>query len=351
MITDEFLKGVYFNNTGQSYIIAASIFMLCFGLLYLFKNIFINSLKKIAKKTTFTFDDMILEFIEDIPWFFYAFISFYAAAMYLILPGDVDLVLHKMMFIMFVFFITLAVNKTIGHFFDLEIKKRKEKDNKDSSLLKVMCKILQIFIWVIAILTALANLGINITSLIAGLGVGGIAVAFALQRILEDIFSSFSIYFDKPFEEGDFITIDNEAGTVEHIGIKSTRIRTLQGEELVISNKEMTTARIHNYKKMQKRRIVFTFGVEYDTSVEKIKKIKKIINDIFKKIDNAELDRAHFKTFGDFSLIFEIVYFINSRDYKVYMDTQERINLMLKEAFKKEKINFAYPTNTIILKK
>ncbi|MEM2131509.1 MAG: mechanosensitive ion channel family protein, partial [Candidatus Woesearchaeota archaeon] len=222
---------------------------------------------------------------------------------------------------------------------------------KESSLLKVMNTLFQGFVWIIAILTALSNLGVNITSLIAGLGVGGIAVAFALQRILEDIFSSFSIYFDKPFEEGDFITIDNEAGTVEHIGIKSTRIRTLQGEELVISNKEMTTARIHNYKKMSKRRAVFTFGVEYNTDVKKLKKINEIIKNIFDRLEIAELDRSHFKTFGDFSLNYEVVYYINNREIKDYLDTQEKINLMLVEAFKKEKIEFAFPTNTIILKK
>lgn len=339
------------NNSNNNYIIALSIFFLFLGLSIIFRNYVLKSLQKLAKKTNITFDDILVEFLKDIPIFFYFYIAFYIATKYINLPNNIPTILDKMTIIIMIFFITKAIVKVISYYFDLLIKKRKENENKESSLLKLIKNASSIFIWTIAILTVISNLGVNITSLIAGLGIGGIAVAFALQRILEDIFSSFSIYFDKPFEEGDFITIDNEMGTVENIGIKSTRIRTLQGEELIISNKEMTTARIHNYKKMSKRRVVFKFGVEYNTSVTKLKKIKKIVEDIMKKLELAELDRVFFTTFGDFSLIFEIVYYVNSRDYKDYLKIQENINLMLKEKFSKEKIEFAYPTQTIILNK
>ena len=185
----------------------------------------------------------------------------------------------------------------------------------------------------------------------AGLGIGGIAIAFALQNILSDIFASFSIYFDKPFKVDDFIIIGDDKGVVKKIGIKSTRIQTLQGEELVISNKELTESRVHNYKKMERRRIVFVFGVTYETPTEKVKKIPSIIKDIIEKTELADIDRVHFKEFADFSLNFEVVYYLKTSDYAEYMDTQQEINLAMKEHFEKEQIEFAYPTQTVFVHK
>jgi len=197
----------------------------------------------------------------------------------------------------------------------------------------------------------LSNFGYNISTLIAGLGIGGVAIALALQNILTDIFASFSIYFDKPFQTGDFIIVGNDLGVVKKIGIKTTRLQTLQGEELVISNKELTETRIHNYKKMQKRRIVFNFGLTYDTSSAKLKKVLQILKGIIDKIEIAELDRVHFNKFGDFSLNFEVVYYLASSDYNEYMDTQQAINLAIKEKFEKDGIKFAYPTQTVFVNK
>jgi small-conductance mechanosensitive channel len=197
----------------------------------------------------------------------------------------------------------------------------------------------------------MSNLGFDVTSLVAGLGIGGIAVALALQSVLSDVFSSFSIYFDKPFQAGDFIIVGQHMGIVKHIGIKSTRIQTLQGEELIISNKELTSARVQNFKKMEKRRITFTFGVTYQTPVKKLKKIPEMVKEIVAKIELADLDRVHFRKYGDFSLNFEVVYYVKIPDYGKYMDTQQEINLALKERFEKEGIEFAYPTQTIFLNK
>ena len=197
----------------------------------------------------------------------------------------------------------------------------------------------------------LSNLGYNVTTLVAGLGIGGLAIAFALQKVLEDIFSSVSIYFDKPFEIGDFIIVGEQMGVVKKIGIKSTRIQALQGEEIVISNRELTSVRIQNFKRMEKRRVAFSFGVLYSTSNAKLKKAIEMVKKIVEKAEHADLDRVHFKAFGSSSLDFEVVYYLKSRDYNVYMDTQQEINFAIKEAFEKEKIEFAYPTQTIHLAK
>ena len=230
-------------------------------------------------------------------------------------------------------------------------KREQEEKDFDSSVIQLLSKILKGVLWAVAIIIILQNLGYNISALVAGLGIGGLAIAFALQNILGDIFASFSIYFDKPFQKGDFIIVGDEKGVVKYIGIKSTRLQTLQGEELIISNKELTEARVHNYKKMEKRRIGFDFGVTYNTPTEKLKKIPLIVEEIISQIELAQIDRVHFKEFGDFSLNFAVVYYVNTGGYAEYMDTQQRINLDLKERFEKEGIEFAYPTQTIFVNK
>jgi small-conductance mechanosensitive channel len=230
-------------------------------------------------------------------------------------------------------------------------KRKKEEDTFDPSILGVLSKIIKGVLWGIAIIIVLSNFGYDVTALAAGLGIGGIAIAFALQSVLGDIFASFSIHFDKPFRVGDFIIIGSDLGTVQHIGIKTTRLKTLQGQELIVSNRELTETRVNNYKQMEKRRIVFGFGVEYDTPLKKLKKIPNMVKEILDKIKIAELNRVHFKEFGDFSLNFEVVYYVNVSDYNVYMDTQQEINFKLKEIFEKENIVFAFPTQTIFVNK
>jgi len=185
---------------------------------------------------------------------------------------------------------------------------------------------------VIAFVIVLQNLGYNISALIAGLGIGGVAVAFALQNILSDIFASFSIYFDK-------------------IGIKSTRLRSPNGQQIIISNKELTEARVQNFKRLEKRRAVYQIGVTYETPKEKLEKVPSIIKRVIDEISLAEFDRCHFKEFGDFSLNFEVSYYVKTQDYKTYLDVVQDVNLKIFDNFEKEEIEFAYPTQTIYLNK
>ena len=221
-------------------------------------------------------------------------------------------------------------------------------------LLFILKKLINVTIYIFAFLIILYIFEVDLTGAVVGLGVGGIAIALALQNVLSDIFSAFTIYFDKPFEIGDFIIIGSDMGVVKKIGIKSTRIQTLQGEELIVSNNELINSRIQNFKKMKRRRIVFAFGVTYGTPSKKLKNIPEIINNIInkEKMSNIDkLDRVHFKQFGDFSLNFEVVYYLKTGDYNAYMDTQAEINLAIKDAFEKEGIEMAFPTQTIFLNK
>ena len=228
---------------------------------------------------------------------------------------------------------------------------RGKDDLHTQSALRFMGNMAKAVLWILGLLLFLSNLGINVTSLVAGLGIGGIAIAFALQNILSDLFSSFAIYFDKPFQVGDFIMIGTDMGEVIKVGIKTTRIKTLRGEELVISNQELTSSRVQNFQKMKERRVEFALGVTYETETKKLKKIPEIIEGIIKEEKSARFDRCFFKEFGDFALIFDVVYYVSSGDYMDYARANQSIFLKIKEAFEKEGIDFAYPTQSIYLMK
>jgi small-conductance mechanosensitive channel len=204
-------------------------------------------------------------------------------------------------------------------------------------------------LWALLLLVALDNLGVDITALVAGLGVGGVAVALATQNILGDLFASVSILLDKPFVPGDFVIVGDFMGTVDHIGIKTTRVRSLGGEQIVFSNNDLLQSRLRNYKRMSERRIVFRLGVVYQTSVEKLVAIPEMLRTIVENQSGTRLDRAHFASYGDFALTFEAVYYVLSPEYNRYMDVQQAINLDIYRTFQGQGIEFAYPTQTLLV--
>jgi len=322
-------------------------------LIILFKRIIISNLSTWAKKTTVTFDDLVVNILEGISSPFLVVISLFASSQFVTFGDNTDQFISYVVFAFFLFFIVNASQKVINYFIENLIDRRSQQKEShfDASPFRVLSKVLKGVLWVLAILIFLQNIGYNVSTLLAGIGIGGVAIAFALQNILEDIFAYFSIYFDRPFVVGDFLDVDGQYGTVHYIGIKSTRLISLQGEELIIPNQVLTSSKVHNYKKMKERRIQFSFGILYETPTETIRKIPMILEDIIKVEENARFDRAHFKSFGDSSLDFEVVYFMLTDDYRLYMDTQESINLKMLESFTKERIEFAYPTRTVFMKK
>ncbi|MEA3293171.1 MAG: mechanosensitive ion channel family protein [Patescibacteria group bacterium] len=348
----EILTYNFFGNSAQEYLIGLGVFVLAMVFLYLFKKQGIKKLRKIGNNIKIETYDSLIKIIESIKPWVYIVLSLWIASQFINLAVKIEKYFSYFVLIIIIFYIIKIIIEFVN-FFTLKIIEKNEEEGKkiDPSGVNILNKILKGVIWVIAILLILQNLGFNVTTLIAGLGIGGIAIAFALQGVLTDIFACFSIYLDKPFQTGDFIIIDDDLGTIIKIGIKSTRIQTLQGEELVISNRELIEKRVHNYKKMEKRRIEFTFGVVYETSSEALKKIPIIIKNILDRVESADLDRVHFKKFGDWSLDFDVVYYVAVPDYNKYMDVQQEINLAIKEEFEKENIEFAYPTQSILLNK
>ncbi|MCG3203282.1 MAG: hypothetical protein NFCOHLIN_03223 [Gammaproteobacteria bacterium] len=210
---------------------------------------------------------------------------------------------------------------------------------------------LRMALWSILVFTGLDTLGFNITALIAGLGIGGVAVALAAQAVLGDLLASLSIVFDKPFLRGDFIVVDDKMGTVENIGIKTTRLRSLSGEQLIFSNNDLLRSRIRNFRRMEERRVEFRIGVIYQTPAEQLERIPQIIRRIVESQPQTRFDRAHFKEFGDSALIFETVYYVLSAEYNLYMDVQQAISIALVRRFEREGIEFAYPTRILYLRR
>ncbi|QXI49886.1 mechanosensitive ion channel family protein [Pseudomonas anuradhapurensis] len=219
--------------------------------------------------------------------------------------------------------------------------------NQGSALATLSAWGARVLLWSVVLLAMLSNLGVNITAFVASLGVGGIAVALAVQNILGDLFASLSIAVDKPFEVGDFIVIGPLAGTVEHVGLKTTRIRSLGGEQIVMANASMISSTIQNYKRLQERRIVFEFGLSYDTPTEAVKKAPAIVEEAIKAQDQVRFDRAHLRGFGKEALEFECVYIVKDPGYNLYMDIQQAINFHLLERFSKIGAQFAVPVRAI----
>lgn len=343
----------FLNNSTLDWLKACLIFIITLTLLKIFKTILIARATHLTKKTKTRIDDIVINAINAIHWPFYIFLALYASITFLNTPEIAD----KTFYYTFLILASYYAVKFLQEFVELgaqEIIKRQTESGEGDNLaiIQVISSMLKLGLWLGALLMVLANLGYNINSLIAGLGIGGIAIALALQNILGDIFSSFSIFFDKPFRVGDFIAVGDHKGTVKKIGIKTTRIESImQGEELVISNNELTKTKLQNYGLMEKRRVAFSIHVDPETPVSKLKKIPETIRKTIEAQENAEVARIHFGKIEESRFVFEILYYVTSPDYNVYMDIQQNINLKIVSAFAKEKIKFARPTQTVYLDK
>jgi small-conductance mechanosensitive channel len=345
----DFLNNVYLGNSVKTWLIALGVAVAIYTVLRVLKAVFHRRIKTVAAKTATDVDDLIAELIRRIKFFFLFPVSLYLGSKVLSLSDKAVHILGQLVTIA-VIFQGVIWGSVIFDYAMTRVRAGKgEIDPGDKTKLAALGFVFRIVLWSVALLLALDNVGVKVTALVAGLGVGGIAVALALQSILGDLFASLSIVLDKPFVIGDFIVVDDLRGTVEHIGLKTTRVRSLGGEQLVFANSNLLNSRIRNYKRMEKRRIAFTIGVTYQTPAEKLEKIPAIIREIVEAQAQCRFDRSHFASYGDFSLNFDTVYYVTVPDYVVYMDIQQAINLALFSRFEKEGIEFAYPTQTIFV--
>ncbi len=347
-LIEPYLQWTVLSNSGQSYAEALLVFLLITLLLKILAYFLTTYFKRLAQKTDTDLDDLIVDLVSALGTPFYAALGLYAALKYLTLTTLLNSIIDWGIFIVITFYAIQVLSRLI-EFTVHKVNRNEERTRKDHdpTIIELLGTIAKVTVWLLGLLFLLSNLGFNVTSLVAGLGVGGIAVAFALQNILSDIFSSFSIYFDKPFQKGDFIIIGKDSGTVKKVGIKSTRIQTLQGEELIVPNRELTTVRIQNFKTFPKRRVIFTLGITYSTPRATLEEMPGMIKECIVTC-GGEFDRAHFTTFGDSAFIFEVVYFVPSGDGNVYFDLHQKINFALLRLFEEKNISLAHPTRTII---
>lgn len=340
----------WFGNDVKQWAQAAALAVVGALVLLLVRRIVVGHLRRLAAKTANRIDDIFAGTLERTSAFAVLALSIYLGGLYLKFNPQVEAGLR----ILLISALTLQGALWLQTFISLSLEewRSRDGDNRGNASMAATIRFVSgLVIWTVCVLVVLANFGIELSAVITGLGIGGVAAALAVQNILGDLFSSLSIYFDRPFEIGDFVNVDDMLGNVERVGLRSTRIRSLSGEQLVFANADLAGSRIRNFGRLHERRIVFSLGVTYQTSHAQLKAIPGMIREVIEAHAAARFDRSHFATYGDFSLNFETVYYVRSADYRVYMDMQEAINLEIFKRFEEAGIEFAYPTQTLLLQR
>jgi small-conductance mechanosensitive channel len=337
---------IFLNNTATAWAAAAAVAVAVTAGLFILKGVLVRRLGRFAARTETKVDDVVVAALDSTRLAALAVIGVYAGAATLTLDPRAHQFLMRAAIaaalLQVAIWLDAGVRGWLGHY-----RERREEDPAMATSAGAISFIVRIALWAVIALMILANFGLNITTLVASLGIGGIAVALAVQNILGDLFASLSIVLDKPFVIGDVINVAGTVGTVEHVGLKTTRVRSVSGEQIIYSNTDLLKSRIHNLKRMTSRRNVFTVGVPYGTPEAELRVIPRLVENIIRAQPAVTFDRAHFNGFGPSSLNFEAVYTVNDADYKLHMDTQQEIYLQLYAAFAERGIEFAFPTQTL----
>lgn len=347
----DLLSESFFGNTLRTWASALGVTAAVYLVLRLLATLVVSRLASFARTTETRWDDIVTSALGRTKNSLLLIVSVYAGSLVLALADGIVEFLEHLTVIALLVQVGIWVSAAIREWVAITRAERAEEDAAAVMTMNVIGIAARIVLWSMVLLLALDNLGVDVTALVAGLGVGGIAVALAAQNILGDLFASLSIVLDRPFVLGDFLIVDDKLGSVEEIGLKTTRVRSLSGEQLVFSNTDLLNSRIRNFGRMYERRVAFEIGVTYETPRESLKAIPTMIRSAIE--EHGELvrfDRAHFKKYGDFALVFEIVYYVLGPDYNQYMDIQQDINFHIHEKFESEGIEFAYPTQTLFLR-
>lgn len=343
------LDKIIADNSGADWLASGITFAVVLVLLYGIRRILVKRLARLAERTANRVDDVLADTFARTRLLFLLGVALWASAKMLTLPDAAGVGLNKILIVLLLLQVGIWLNSILGfvirHFVRLEV----EDSASQVATSLALTFIGRLVLWSVLLLVALDNLGVDINALITGLGIGGIAVALAAQNILGDLFASLSIMFDKPFVLGDFIVVGDLMGTVEKIGLKTTRVRALSGEQLIFANNDLLSSRIRNLKRMEERRVVFSIGVTYQTSADQLEKIPSMIQEIVEREEGTRFDRSHFLNWGDSALLVETVYWILSPEFRIYADTHQRVNLAIFRRFEAEGIEFAYPTRTLHL--
>ena len=340
----DFLNLVFWNNTVLDYILFLGALVLGAALIFALGRVALRRIAAYHEKTQSPYALLSLSGCKQYLLPIAYFTLFNACTRMLTLHEKIAAIVRSVSVLFAIVMGAMFLASLAALFFT---KLGRSRGDGASLAVKWLTRLVKIVIWGIALILFLDNIGVKITSLVTGLGIGGVALAFAAQSALSDIFCFFTIFFDKPFEIGDFIIAGEHMGTVEHIGVKTTRLRAIGGEQLIVSNADLTGSRIRNYKTMQQRRVSFALGVTYDTPSEKLRAIPLMVQKIVEETEDTTFSRVHFASFGTYSLNFEVVYFVLGADYDHYMEINQRINLGIKDGFERLGVSFALPTSMV----
>tara|TARA_Y100001970_G_scaffold147328_1_gene180889 strand:+ start:37585 stop:38670 length:1086 start_codon:yes stop_codon:yes gene_type:complete len=351
---NSFTNILFINNYIWEWLLAILSIAIIYLALIFIKNLAEKKLKKFADKTSNNFDDYLLEILSSTSKIFVLIGAINIGCEIVKLDTNITNILNHV-FILALFWQITKWVILIANIIFARYKKIKEinDDMHGVTAINGLTAISKFVIWLIFLMLAMDNLGVDITALVAGLGIGGLAIALAAQSILGDLFASLTIMIDKPIAIGDYVVVDNFMGNVKAIGIKSTKLESLTGEEIIISNSDLLNSRLRNYhqSRMKKRRSTMKIGIIYETDFKKLKKVQEILKHIVKSNPKTEYIRAIFTDFGDFSLDFELTYNVLSPDYETLTEINHEIRLKIFETFEKENLEFAYPTRTIHIAK
>jgi len=351
MQPSNFLEWRFYHNSLQAWTVAGIVFAVVGMTLFVARTVFARRLAKIAERTATTADDAIVDLLRRTRYFFIVTAAVASGILFLDLPERARAVGRALGTIALILQIAIWGNGLITFWFRNYAERKAESDISSRTTIAAFGFLARAILWIMLSLVGLNRLGYDVTALITGLGVGGIAIALAVQNVLSDLFAALAIVLDKPFLVGDTIGVDTFTGTIEHVGLKTTRIRSVNGELLIFSNADLLRSRIRNFKRMQERRIVFMIGVSYDTPPDTVARIPTMIREAIQSQQQVRFDRSHFISYGDSTLNFETVYFVLTADYLTYVNAQQAINLTILRQFAAEKIQFAYPTRTLVVKR
>lgn len=346
---NEFLAREFAGNSVQAWAVAIGTVAVIKLAFWPVRAALAARLRRLAARTTTRVDDLALDIVNDLRGWTVFVVSVWIGSMSLVLDARIAGLLQMLgigaLGLQLIVSSRIVVEFALRGLLERSKDATGQPDPSVASSLGIVRFLAMFAIGVIVVLVGLDNLGVKVTPLLAGLGIGGIAVALAVQNILGDLFASLTIVLDKPFVVGDAIQVGDKGGTVERIGVKTTRVRAATGEQIVFANSDLLSGRLHNFKRMEERRVTFTFGVVYSTAPAALERVPEIVAGVVNVVPGARLDRCHLKTLGAYSLDFETSYLLDNGDFRRHMNTLHAVNLGLLRAMAAEGIEFAYPTS------
>ena len=350
MQAPHFLEWEFYHNPVQSWVIAAIVAAVIAAALFVMRTLLARRLAKVAEATATIADDAVVDLLRRTRSYFILAAAIAGGLMFLDLPPRAYSIGRVLGTIALIVQIAIWGNGLITFWFRDYAERKAATDMASRTTIAAFSFVAKALLWVVLAVFALNRLGFDVSALLTGLGVGGIAIALAVQNVLGDLFAALAIVLDKPFVVGDTIAVDTLVGTVEHVGLKTTRMRSVNGEQLVFSNADLLKSRIRNFKRMEQRRVLFTVGVTYDTPADTLARIPAIIREAIESQEQVRFDRSHLVLYGDSALNFETVYFMTTADYTTYANAHQAVLIAIYRRFAEEKIEFAFPTRTVVVR-